>query len=64
MRRAIYRLFLFNIPASVYEVVRYVSFRLYFVCDPGMLNIHFETVTLLPHSGGPTFYANDSLVYV
>ena len=64
MRRAIYRLFLFNIPASIYEVVRYISFRLLFVYDAALLNIHFEDVTLSCFSGGPPFYANDHSFYV
>ena len=62
-RDAVYRMFLYNTPFAVFNVVRTLRFRLFFVRDDRDDRedyVRITTLCLLPYGGGPPFY-QDSL---
>ena len=62
MRAAVYQMFLYSMPFSVFDVVRTVRFRLFFIRDDSVMNIQITSLCLLPFGGGPPFY--EDLLYV
>ena len=62
MKRAIYRLFVFNTPFTVFNVTRGFHFRLLFVRDDISNTVRVDHLSLLPHSGGPRLYQDDFLI--
>ena len=62
MRRAMYRMFVFNTPFSVFNMMRGFTFRLLFVQDDISNTVRVDNLCLLPHPGGPPLYQDDFLI--
>ena len=62
MRRAMYRMFVFNTPFTVFSMTQGFHFRLLFVRDDISNTVRVDHLSLLPHSGGPPLYRDDFLI--
>ena len=62
-RRLVYRLFVFNTPFSVYDMIQIQRFRLLFVHDAEFRRVKIEELHLQPYAGGPSFYQEDNILW-
>ena len=63
MRRAVYKMIVFNTPYAVFHTTRGFEFRLLFVRDDSSNTVRVDHLSLLPHSGGPSLYRDDFLIF-
>ena len=56
MRHAVYRMFMYNTPFSVFDLTRCFKFRLLFVRDGLTDTLRVENLCLMPYNGGPPLY--------
>ena len=56
VRNAVYRMFLYNTPFSVFNITRSVQFRLFFVQDGRLTDFQVDSLCLLPYGVGPPLY--------
>ena len=60
-RSVFYRLFVFNTPYHLYDMIQIQRFRLFFVHVEGQTNVEIQRFQLLPFPGGPSLYPEDGL---
>jgi len=63
VRSLVYRLFVFNTPFSVYDMIQIQRFRLLFVHVEGRTSARIEELYLHPYAGGPSFYQEDNSLW-
>ena len=56
MRHAVYRMFMYNTPFSVFDITRRFAFRLLFVGDATTNTLRVDHLCLMPYNGGPPLY--------
>ena len=56
MRYAVYRMFMYNTPFSLFDITRRFAFRLLFVRDGTTNTLRVDNLCLMPYSGGPPLY--------
>ena len=56
MRLAVYRMFMYNTPFSVFDITRRFAFRLLFIRDGTANTLRVDNLCLMPYSGGPPLY--------
>jgi len=61
VRAILYRLFIYNTPYTVYNLIRIQRFRFFFRRVEGQRDIVIQQLCLLSFSGGPSFYQEDGL---
>jgi len=61
VRAILYRLFIYNTPFALYDLIRIQRFRLFFRRVEGLRSIVIQFVHLLPYPGGPSTYPEDGL---
>ena len=60
-RSVLYRLFVFNTPYNLYDLIQIQRFRLFFIYVEEQANVEVQRFRLLPFSGGPSLYLEDGL---
>ena len=60
-RSVFYRLFVFNTPYHLYDMIQIQRFRLFFVHVEDQTNVEIRRFQLLPFPGGPSLYPDDGL---
>ena len=55
MRHAVYRMFMYNTPFSVFDLTRRFAFRLLFIRD-ATPTLRVDHLCLMPYNGGPPLY--------
>jgi len=61
IRAILYRLFIYNTPYTVYNLIRIQRFRFFFRRMEGQRDIVIQHLCLLPFPGGPSLYNEDGL---
>ena len=56
MRHAVYRMFMYNTPFCVFDLIRCYKFRLLFIRDGRTDTLRVENLYLMPYNGGPPLY--------
>ena len=60
-RSVLYRLFVFNTPYNLYDLIQIQQFRLFFIHVEGKTNVEVQRFQLLRFRGGPLLYLEDGL---
>ena len=56
MRHAVYRMFMYNTPFSVFDITRRYAFRLLFIRNVTANTLRVDNLCLMPYSGGAPLY--------
>ena len=56
MRHAVYRMFMYNTPFSVFDITRRFACRLLFIRNGTVNTLRVDNLCLMPYSGGPPLY--------
>ena len=61
VRNAVYKMFLYNTPFSVFDMTKGFRFSLLFVRDASSRSLQVDPLCVLPFPGGPSLYHHDDL---